>query len=110
MSNRPGRTPIERRDFLRASALAALATTVDISVAESRPAHPQAPPEPRPWQQNAFELEETTIAALQEGMRSGRDTARSIAERYLARMDAIDKSGPAINAVIERNPDAIKIA
>jgi len=110
MSKRPGRTPIERRDFLRASALAALATTVDISVAESRPASPQATPEPRPWQQSAFELEETTIAALQEGMRSGRDTARSIAERYLARMDAIDKSGPAINAVIERNPDAIKIA
>jgi amidase len=111
MSKRPGRTPIERRDFLRASALAALATTVDVSFGESRP-HTRLPvaPEPRPWQQSAFELEETTIAALQEGMRSGRDTARSIAERYLARMDAIDKSGPAINSVIERNPDAIRIA
>jgi amidase len=43
-------------------------------------------------------------------MRSGRDTARSIAERYVARMDEIDKSGPAINSVIERNPDAIRIA
>ena len=110
MSKRPGRAPIERRDFLRASALAALATTVDASLGESRPSKLPATPEPRPWQQSAFELEETTIAALQEGMRSGRDTARSIAERYLARMDAIDKSGPAINAVIERNPDAIKIA
>ena len=29
---------------------------------------------------------------------------------YLGRMDAIDKSGPAINAVIERNPDAVRIA
>jgi amidase len=29
---------------------------------------------------------------------------------YLARMDAIDKAGPAINAVIERNPDALRIA
>jgi len=102
---------MERRDFLRASALAALATTVDVSLGESRPSRPvAATPEPRAWQQNAFELEETTIAALQEGMRSGRDTARSIAERYLARMDAIDKSGPAINSVIERNPDAIRIA
>ncbi|HEY5415374.1 MAG TPA: amidase, partial [Gemmatimonadaceae bacterium] len=111
MSKRPGRAPIERRDFLRASALAALATTVDVSLGESRPSRPlPAPPDSRSWQQSAFELEETTIAALQEGMRSGRDTARSIAERYLARMDAIDKSGPAINAVIERNPDAIKIA
>ena len=111
MSKRPGRAPIERRDFLRASALAALATTVDVSLGESRLSRPlPAPPDSRPWQQSAFELEETTIAALQEGMRSGRDTARSIAERYLARMDAIDRSGPAINAVIERNPDAIKIA
>ena len=110
MSKRPGRAPIERRDFLRASALAALATTVDVSLGEARPIRSPATPEPRPSQQSVFELEETTIAALQEGMRSGRDTARSIAERYLARMDAIDKSGPAINAVIERNPDAIKIA
>ena len=110
MSKRPGCAPIERRDFLRAGALAALATTVDVSLAESRPSRLPATPDPRAWQQSAFELEETTIAALQEGMRSGRDTARSIAERYLARMDAIDKSGPAINSVIERNPDAIKIA
>ncbi len=51
-----------------------------------------------------------TIAALQEGMASGRYSARSIAERYLARMDAVDTSGPAINSVIERNPDAIRIA
>jgi amidase len=110
MSKRPDRAPIDRRDFLRAGALAALATTVDVSLGESRPSNLPSTLEPRPWQQNAFELEETTIAALQEGMRSGRDTAKSIAERYLARMDAIDKSGPAINAVIERNPDAIKIA
>jgi len=110
MSKRPGRALFERRDFLRVGALAALATTVDVSLAASRPSELPASLAPRPWQQNAFDLEETTIAQLQEGMRSGRDTAKSIAERYLARMDAIDKSGPAINAVIERNPDAIKIA
>ncbi|HEX5074427.1 MAG TPA: amidase [Gemmatimonadaceae bacterium] len=110
MSKRPGHAPIERRDFLRAGALAALATTVDVSLAESRPSRVPATSKPHLWQQSAFDLEETTIAALQEGMRSGRDTALSIAERYLTRMDAIDKSGPAINAVIERNPDAIQIA
>ena len=110
MSKRPGHAPIERRDFLRAGALAALAATVDVSPAESRPSRVPATSKPHLWQQSAFDLEETTIAALQEGMRSGRDTALSIAERYLTRMDAIDKSGPAINAVIERNPDAIQIA
>ena len=102
---------MERRDFLRAGALAALATTVDVSLGESR-AGTASPSntERLPFQQTAFELEETTIAALQEGMASGRYSARSIAERYLARMDAIDKSGPAINSVIERNPDAMRIA
>ena len=39
-------------------------------------------------------------------MKSGKFTARSITEKYLARIDEIDKQGPAINAVIELNPDA----
>jgi amidase len=63
-----------------------------------------APPTP------SFELDEVTIADLQNGMTSGKFTARSIAERYLARIDAVDKQGPAINAVIEVNPDALAIA
>ena len=57
-----------------------------------------------------FELDEVAIAELQDGMKSGKYTARSIAELYLARIDAIDKSGPAINSVIETNPDALAIA
>ena len=111
MSTPPSRARIERRDFLRAGALAALATTVDVSLSESRTNASSLPSESsRPVQQNAFELEEATIAMLQDDMRSGRYTARSITEMYLARIDAIDKSGPAINSVIERNPDAIRIA
>jgi amidase len=102
-------TPLQRRDFLRAGALAAAATALDVSRADScSPASPAAVR--RPLEQNGFELEETTIAVLQDGMRAGRYTARSIAELYIGRMDAIDKAGPAINAVIERNPDAVRIA
>jgi amidase len=102
---------VERRDFLRAGALAAIATTLDISLGESRPTVPSSfLLTSRPSEQNTFELEETTIGALQEAMRSGRYTSRSITEMYLQRMDAIDKAGPSINSVIERNPDAIKIA
>ena len=104
-------TPLERRDFLRAGALAAIATTLDVSRGEAHASVRSGPRvDPPAVQQSAFELDETTISALQEGMRSGRYTARSIAEMYLARMDAIDKAGPAINAVIERNPDALRIA
>jgi amidase len=58
----------------------------------------------------AFELDEITIDALQDGMKSGKYSARSIAEKYLARIAAIDKSGPKINSVIETNPDALEIA
>ncbi len=56
------------------------------------------------------ELEEITLGELQDGMTSGRWTARSIAEGYLGRIDAIDKRGPAINAIIELNPEALAIA
>jgi amidase len=57
-----------------------------------------------------FELDEITIAELQDGMKAGKYTARSIAEKYLARIEAIDKNGPAIRSVIESNPDALAIA
>jgi amidase len=55
----------------------------------------------------AFDVEETTIADLQERMEAGRDTARSLVEKYLARIEAIDRQGPAIRSVIEVNPDAL---
>jgi amidase len=59
---------------------------------------------------STFELDEITIAELQAGLTSGKYTSRSIAEKYLTRIDQIDKQGPAINAVIEINPDALSIA
>ena len=57
-----------------------------------------------------FELDELTITDLQDGMKSGRFTARSLVEKYSSRIDEIDKHGPAINSVIELNPDALAIA
>src|ERR1700686_4225092 len=57
-----------------------------------------------------FEFEETTIAELQEAMRSGRHTARSIAQTYLERIQDVDKQGALLNSVIELNPDALAIA
>ncbi len=52
----------------------------------------------------------TRVASLAESMRSGARTSVSIAQLYFARMDAIDRAGPAINAIIERNPQALAIA
>jgi amidase len=58
----------------------------------------------------SFELDEFTISDVQKGLASGKFTARSLTETYLARIAEIDKSGPTLNSVIELNPDALSIA
>jgi amidase len=58
----------------------------------------------------AFDLEETTIRTLIQDQQSGRRTARQISSAYLARIQALDRSGPALHSVIELNPDALTIA
>src|SRR5258706_8198664 len=54
-------------------------------------------------------LEELTIEDIQKGFQSGL-SAFALTGAYLARIDGIDRHGPAINAVIELNPDALQIA
>ena len=54
-----------------------------------------------------FELEEATIAELQAGMKSGKYTARGLTAAYAQRIDALDRKGPALRAVLEVNPDAL---
>src|SRR5262249_56643673 len=57
-----------------------------------------------------FDLEEVTAAELQQRMSSGRETSRSLVEKYLARIDELDRRGPALRSVLEINPDARSIA
>jgi amidase len=57
-----------------------------------------------------FDLEEATIRDLQDRMGSGHDTARSLAEKYLVRIEAVDRGGPTLRSIIEINPDALTIA
>ncbi|HEV2948192.1 MAG TPA: amidase [Gemmataceae bacterium] len=59
---------------------------------------------------DAFELSELSITDLQDGMQSGKYTSRSLAEKYLARIEAIDRQGPGLRSVIELNPDALELA
>jgi amidase len=67
----------------------------------SRPAPAEAP---------RFDLEETTIADLQTRMERGQETARSLVDKYLARIESLDRNGPGLHSVIEINPDARAIA
>jgi len=56
------------------------------------------------------DLEEATIAQLQADMTAGHLTARSLVEMYLARIQSLSFHGPKLNAILEVNPDAKKIA
>jgi amidase len=96
---------MKRREFVERSALAAAAAAVP---GLGRPAYAGASDVPQ--EQPSFELAEMTVAQLQEGMRSGRLTARGITQAYLRRIQALDRQGPTLRAVIEANPDALQIA
>src|SRR5499425_2918344 len=53
---------------------------------------------------------EATVAQLQAEMASGRLTSEDLTREYIARIKALDQSGPGVNAVIELNPDALRLA
>ena len=55
-------------------------------------------------------MQEMTIAQLQAQMDSGALSAHALTEFYLQRIDDLDKNGPALNSVIELNPEALAIA
>ena len=92
----------DRRRFLQTGLVsaAAAALQIDLGTAKDKVAGKVEP----------FELEEMTIADLQEQMKSGKHSARSLVERYLDRIKSIDRNGPALNSIIETNPDALDIA
>ncbi len=108
--------PSSRRRFLQGtlvgSATAAITPLLTPALAAARAAAPAAtasqgtpPPEV-----TSFELDEITTSDLQDGLKSGKFTARSLVEKYSARINEVDKQGPAVNSVIEVNPDAASIA
>ncbi|MEW6736695.1 MAG: amidase [Acidobacteriota bacterium] len=88
---------INRREFLQASISTSLAAMAIPPLALAATVKP-------------FELEETTIADLQAGMKSGKFTARALTEMYLERIRELDRQGPKLYSVIEINPDALTIA
>src|SRR5690242_18526781 len=106
---------IGRRGFLRYGAIGgalALAGPIvsgcgsDAQPDGSHTALPHTPSQTPP----PFELEEATVAELQDAMRSGKYTAHAITQLYLSRIDALDKQGPSLHLVIETNPEALRIA
>ena len=96
-----------RRKFLRTTLLGGASATMLPALAGARELAPDPVPAPGV---PSFELDEVSISDLQAKMADGNYTSHSLTEKYLARIDEIDKHGPTINSVIEINPDALAIA
>jgi len=71
--------------------------------------HPGTDPA-KTLQTSKVELEEITITQLQQGFKDGTFTIADVVNTYLDRIEAIDKNGPMLNAIIMVNPDALQIA
>lgn len=95
---------MHRREFLQTTGLTALAlpTLANLGCSTESSSSSRA--------LEPFELDELTLADLRAGQESGRFTALSLTRKYLERIEAIDRNGPKLNAVIELNPDAEAIA
>ena len=66
-----------------------------------------------PLQANAFDLvryEEATIADIHAGLKAKTLTCRALVQMYLDRIEAYDKKGPSLNAIVVTNADALKVA
>lgn len=90
-----------RREFLKLGAAGAAGLAFSSKVAAGVGHFLSAP---------APELEETTIEALRQQLNSGQLSSQQLVEKYLARLQAIDRTGPALRSVIEVNPDAMALA
>lgn len=98
---------MNRRKFLRDTSAAGLAlTALELTACSSQKASNSG----QSADPLSFDLNEVSIDELRQKMQAGTYTARSIASLYLARIEAIDKSGPGLRSVIELNPDALVIA
>ena len=105
---------VSRRTLLRltvvvagvASSLGALVRAPIAGAQTATPTVVPAPP-PGPVLQNVVDA---SIADLSAAMDAGRISAVELVQDYLKRIEAIDRTGPMLNSVIQLNPDALSIA
>ena len=123
--------PLDRRDlFVGGATLVAGAAFAACGTREEpKPAPAPPPPKPSPNAKAMAEVEakakasaavteslpapelaELSFADLQARMTAGTDTAKSLVAKYRQRIEALDRKGPMLRAVLELNPDADSIA
>src|SRR6476660_7009496 len=101
---------MDRRDFLRVSAVGAALAAQGRRLSAEEPSVTSSGRNAGQFNIPPFELEEATIDDLQKWMASGRMTSRSITQQYLYRIAVLDRKGPTLRHVIETNPEALAIA
>lgn len=82
---------------MRLPALLAAAAIAPLALRAQRPA-------------SRFTIEETSIAAVHRAFNAKSLSCRGLVQQYLARIEAYDKRGPAINALVTVNPAALAVA
>ena len=98
---------MNRRNFFKNGSLAAISLAT-LSIVSCKPSQNSKNEKDKPI--NSLEINELTINELQDLVKSGKLTYSKLAQLYLDRIKNLDKSGPTLNAIIELNPDAIRIA
>jgi amidase len=89
-------SPISRRGFLVGGAVAALLDPWKPALLGQSP--------------NGLPVEEKDLSTLVDELGSGKVTSRQLVQAYMDRIELIDRKGPALNSVIEVNPEAVAIA
>lgn len=95
---------MKRRSFFKTS----IAAGTIISLNACQPTNTDK--ENTPLSEDSFALNEITISDLQQSYKNGELTCEKVTQMYLDRIEKLDKNGPALNSVIEINPDALAIA
>jgi len=94
----------DRRTFIRdTSFVLGGAHIIGITACKSQPTKAGRAVDPE-------ELVEITISDIHEAYKASTYTCESLVKAFLDRIESIDRSGPAINSIIEVNPDALAIA
>ena len=99
---------LDRRDLFKLGAIggaAALVKGCTPSQSEKRESPPATSGEAR-----AFQLEDWTLAELQQAMGEGRLSAADLVEMYQGRIAEVDHSEAELRSILALNPDALKIA
>ncbi len=101
---------MDRRKFLRNGSLAGFAGIGGLELAANADGSKINTGSASDKLTAGLDLEEITVMMLQQKMQSGAETSVSITKAYLKRIEVVDRNGPALNSIIELNPEAIEIA